>query len=70
MKKSYIPPTANKCYFNLMHYLKDWNKFLLITLQKIGDVRFEDPAFRRFHDELTSKFTQIIEEAPKINGRN
>ena len=29
---------------------------------KIRDVRFEDPVFRSFHDELTSKFTQIMEE--------
>jgi len=24
---------------------------------KIGDLRFEDPVFSSFHDELTSKFT-------------
>ena len=29
---------------------------------KIRDVRFEDHVFRSFHDELTSKFTQIMEE--------
>jgi len=73
MKKSQMPPTTNECLLQFDALFERLEQIFANNPPKVGDARFEDPVFRRFHDELTSKFTQIMEEtilSPKFIPKN
>ena len=73
MKKSDMPPTTNECLLQFDPLFERLEQIFVNNPPKKGDERFDDPVFKRFHDELTSKFTQIMEEtilSPKFIPKN
>lgn len=73
MKKSDMPPTTNECLLQFDPLFERLEQIFVNNPPKKGDERFEDPVFKRFHDELSSKFTQIMEEtilSPKFMPKN
>jgi serine/threonine-protein phosphatase 2A activator len=73
MKKSDMPPTTNECLLQFDPLFERLEHIFVNNPPKKGDERFDDPVFKRFHDELTSKFTQIMEEtilSPKFIPKN
>ena len=62
MKKSAMPPTKNECLLQFDPLFERLEQIFLNNPPKKGDARFDDPVFKRFHDELSSKFTQIMNE--------
>ena len=62
MKKSAMPPTTNECLLQFDPLFERLEQIFINNPPKKGDARFEDPVFKRFHDELTSKFEQIMYE--------
>jgi serine/threonine-protein phosphatase 2A activator len=73
MKKSDMPPTTNECLLQFDPLFERLEQIFANNPPKKGDERFDDPVFKRFHDELTSKFTQIMEEtilSPKFIPKN
>jgi len=62
MKKSDMPPTTNECLLQFDPLFERLEQIYTNNPPKIGEARYDDPVFKRFHDELTSKFTQIMNE--------
>ena len=73
MKKSAMPPTKNECLLQFDPLFEKLEQIFLNNPPKKGDARFDDPVFKRFHDELSSKFTEIMNEtilSPKDMPKN
>ena len=62
MKKSQMPPTKNECLLQFDPLFERLEQIFANNPPKKGDERFNDPVFKRFHDELTSKFENIMNE--------
>ena len=73
MKKSDMPPTTNECLLQFDPLFDRLEEIFKNNPPKKGEARFDDPVFKRFHDELSSKFTQIMNEtilSPKNMPKN
>jgi serine/threonine-protein phosphatase 2A activator len=62
MKISEMPPTKNECLLQFDPLFERLEQIFANNPPKKGEARFDDPVFKRFHDELTSKFTDIMNE--------
>ena len=62
MKKSEMQPTTNECLLQFDPLFERLEQIFVNNPPKKGEARFDDPVFKRFHDELTSKFTSIMNE--------
>ena len=60
MKKSAMPPTTNECLLNFDPLFDKLEEIYNNNPPKKGEARFDDPVFKRFHDELSSKFTDLM----------
>ena len=60
MKKSQMPPTTNECLLNFDPLFDKLEEIYNNNPPKKGEARFDDPVFKRFHEELTNKFTDIM----------
>ena len=60
MKKSAMPPTTNECLLNFDPLFDKLEEIYNNNPPKKGEARFDDPVFKRFHEELTNKFTDIM----------
>ena len=73
MKKSKMPPTTNECLLKFDALFERLEQIFANNPPKKGEARFDDPVFKRFHDELSSKFTDIMNEtilSPKNMPKN
>ena len=73
MKKSEMPPTTNECLLQFEPLFERLEQIFANNPPKKGEARFDDPVFKRFHVELTSKFTDIMNEtilSPKNMPKN
>ena len=62
MKISSMPPTTNECLLQFDPLFDKLEEIFKNNPPKKGEARFDDPVFKRFHDELSSKFTNIMNE--------
>ena len=60
MKKSQMPPTTNECLLNFDPLFDKLEEIYNNNPPKKGEARFDDPVFKRFHQELTNKFDDIM----------
>ena len=60
MKKSQMPPTTNECLLNFDPLFDKLEEIYNNNPPKKGEARFDDPVFKRFHEELTNKFDDIM----------
>jgi len=60
MKKSEMPPTTNECLLQFEPLFDKLEEIYNNNPPKKGDARFDDPVFKRFHEELTNKFTDLM----------
>ena len=60
MKKSSMPPTSNECLLKFDPLFDKLEEIYNNNPPKKGEARFDDPVFKRFHEELTNKFTDIM----------
>ena len=60
MKKSEMPPTTNECLLQFDPLFDKLEEIYNNNPPKKGDARFDDPVFKRFHEELTNKFTDLM----------
>ena len=73
MKKSSMPATTNECLLNFEPLFNKLEEIYNNNPPKKGDARFDDPVFKRFHEELTNKFTDIMNStilSPKNMPKN
>jgi serine/threonine-protein phosphatase 2A activator len=62
MKKSAMPPTTNECLLQFDPLFERLEQIFINNPPKKGEARYDDPVFKRFHDELSSKFELIMNE--------
>ena len=60
MKKSEMPPTTNECLLQFDPLFDKLEEIYNNNPPKKSDARFDDPVFKRFHEELTNKFTDLM----------
>ena len=73
MKKSKMPPTNNECLLQFDNLFNKLEEIYNNNPPKKDDSRFDDPVFKRFHEELCSKFDDIMNTtilSPKFIPKN
>ena len=60
MKKSEVSNTINECLLNFDSIFDKLEEIYKNNHPKKGEEHYEDPVFKRFHDELTEKYETIL----------
>ena len=69
MKNSSMPKATSECLLNFDNLFEKLEKIYENNPPKKGEERYDDPVFKRFHDELTNSYESIL-NSTILNTKN